>query len=269
MKRKKMYRKKIVFGASITTMILLCSISSAVSVVKDIDPWVSLSNDPDELIVHIDGPDYGFPGDALIFCFSVSGGFPPYNWSIEWGDETNIIIKNSYESKFCRSHIYESEGEFRIFVNVTDSLGTSACTDKWVTIGPRECDLGISIRTKDPYYCKGEIIDLDIRVWSVQNPNHTDCPSYTIFVNITPSNEKHVSFGGTISPGEIRDHPSLPCCFGRLGRIDVKATVDPECLDTNWDNNFDTCHFYVFPEWVCKILDILPDLLIEILFGDR
>ena len=204
----------------------------------------------------------------FILNIEITGGVPPFNVSIDWDDGSFTNISKTDETNLTISHIYSSIGIYNIKVYVTDSVNDSDRASLKVEVIERACDLGISIRTKDPYYCKGEIIELDITVWSVQNPHSTDCPSYTIFVNTTPRNEKHVLFGDTISPREIRDH-TLPCCFGGLGRIAVKATVVPECLDTNGDNNFDTCNFYVFPEWACKILDTLPDLLIEILFGNQ
>jgi hypothetical protein len=198
----------------------------------------------------------------------ITGGVPPFNVTIDWGDGDFTNISKTEETNLSIPHIYSSIGDYTIKCYVNDSVGDSDRCKLVVEVIERVCDLGISISTEKPYYCEGETIELNIKVWSVQNSIITDCPGYKIIVNVSPCNEKHVRFGDTISPGEIRDHP-LPCCFGCLGPIFVDVIVVPECLDTNWANNFNKCTFCIFPEWVCDILDNLPEVIIEFLFGNQ
>jgi parallel beta-helix repeat protein len=85
----------------------------------------------DELVVYAHGPYYGIQGEPIHFIGSASGGFSPYTWSWDFGDDS----EPSYEQN--PMHNYTSEGEYVATLTVTDFRGTQANDTALVTIRSR------------------------------------------------------------------------------------------------------------------------------------
>ncbi len=86
---------------------------------------------PEPLSAEIDGPTEGMVGEELTFKGNISGGYPPYTLSWDFGD--------GYTAEGTQvTHTYLSAETFEVTLTVVDSKGNDVTTHKYVTIHPLE-----------------------------------------------------------------------------------------------------------------------------------
>ena len=60
----------------------------------------------------------------LNFTLEIDGGYPPYEYTIYWGDKSDKNTGGFREKGEVElAHTYESAGEYHIVCRITDSLG--------------------------------------------------------------------------------------------------------------------------------------------------
>ena len=134
-----MYRKRLVFGAGVCSMLILCSFSSA----------ITMSMNLDQLIVNPGGPYYGTVNKIIDICIKIIGGVPPYEIFIDWGDGSNDTFAGINENEKCFCHNYSSSGVYIVTIMVTDTENNTDWCQTVVTISEIKCDLGIDIEKHD------------------------------------------------------------------------------------------------------------------------
>ncbi len=132
MKRKKMYRKYMVFGAGICAVLILCSFSSAQSVKGNTgnipEKRYIFRPNIDPLIANAGGPYKGSVHQDVQFEGSATGGKPPYKYNWDFGDGTTGIGKNP-------THEYLEKGNYKVILKVIDDNGKSNKDNTTVEIG--------------------------------------------------------------------------------------------------------------------------------------
>jgi PKD repeat protein len=80
-----------------------------------------------ELEAHAEGPEHGLINIPVQFTGSASGGYPPYSWHWEFGDETTSIEQNS-------TYSYTNPGNFTVMLTVTDDEDNTSSDTIWIYI---------------------------------------------------------------------------------------------------------------------------------------
>jgi len=260
MKRKKMYRKKIVFGAGVCTIFILCSLSSALSIISNIDPLIADAGGPYEAFV--DNPIIQFKGSA-------TGGILPYTFNWTFPDGTFSNEQNPIKE------FPPVEENYIVFLTVTDSAGNTDNDSANVTIRKRRCDLYVTIKLNSDkiIYKEQEDILFDVLVSSknlVRMPDGSlktsDCCKYSIKANISEF------IGSSNSEWIILHEKNQEICpdggqtfrpFWENSRKGVYiATAIVNCpWDVDTDDNHDDCVFVVLTLAGIKIVLQFEDYL--------
>jgi PKD repeat protein len=67
----------------------------------------------------------------VTFTFSMSGGFTPYTWTLDFGDGSGVLTNPTSP----QSHTYTKVGTYTAKLTVTDALGASASLPVTVAAG--------------------------------------------------------------------------------------------------------------------------------------
>lgn len=276
MKRKKILKKKAVFGVGVFMIFLLCSTSigypalnepagsetlknknkMTTAAVFSHNPLIadenesceSSANKPgigtasfsDQLLADAGGPYDGLVGEAIEFFGSATGGIPHYTWFWDFDDGTNSTEQNPI-------HVYTAADVYFVTLTVTDSEDKTDTDLTTATIRWPEYDLGIVIKLSKPIFKSSEPLVFIITVSS----GHGDPCDYYYFtvkiveigteLNITlPQNDDDHS----IDPESGRKHyvPCYPCLTPGLYKATATIFSDN---DTNPNNNNDSLRFLV------------------------
>jgi len=85
--------------------------------------YVDMAPEPDigSLTVDINGPYQGKVDKSITFACTVELGIPPYQWVIDFGDDSEPETYESSDTSWNPTHIYDTEGTFEVYLYVTDS----------------------------------------------------------------------------------------------------------------------------------------------------
>jgi outer membrane protein assembly factor BamB len=95
------------------------------------DKWTSIGYlhafNRAELEAHADGAEHGLINVPIQFNGSASGGYSPYSWHWDFGDETTSTEQNP-------AHIYTNPGNYTITLTVTDDEDNTSSDTIWIYI---------------------------------------------------------------------------------------------------------------------------------------
>ena len=69
------------------------------------------------------------------FICAMSGGFPPYDWVLDYGDGNQTSAQKATEGEEYPGHTYNSVGSYTALLTVTDSLGLSVTKSAVISAG--------------------------------------------------------------------------------------------------------------------------------------
>jgi outer membrane protein assembly factor BamB len=78
-----------------------------------------------ELEAHAEGPEHGLINLPVQFTGSASGGYPPYSWHWDFGDETT-------STEHDPAHSYTNPGNFTVMLTVTDDEDNTSSDTIWI-----------------------------------------------------------------------------------------------------------------------------------------
>lgn len=194
---------------------------------------------------------------------TITGGMPPYNVTIKWGDGSKPENFTTTEHQPPCSHRYTTIGTYTLQVWVTDSVGNHDYDTATVVVYEPHCfvTVGISIiwPSGQRYLCQGDIINLMVTVYNACNTEDYDATSYTVYANSTspciiPLYKTH---GGPIAPCGIDPIPFRCCQSCPQGWHTIKATVITDIKNDN-PTPSGILTFYIFSQQWCNILNRLP-----------
>jgi PKD repeat protein len=73
------------------------------------------------------GPQYGFISQPVQFTGSATGGYKPYAWHWDFGDDQTSVEQNP-------THIYTNAGNYTVTLNVTDNTSNTSSDTTWAWI---------------------------------------------------------------------------------------------------------------------------------------
>jgi outer membrane protein assembly factor BamB len=95
------------------------------------DKWTSIGYlhafNRAELEAHAEGPEHGLINLPVQFTGSTSGGYPPYSWHWDFGDETTSTEQDP-------AHTYTNHGNFTVTLTVTDDEDNTSSDTIWIHI---------------------------------------------------------------------------------------------------------------------------------------
>ena len=94
---------------------------------SDYEALFDLVPDEESLAVIIDGPSHGGVGENIDFTSEVSGGFTPYTYAWDFGDEETSDDENV-------THSYDTAGTYTVTLTVTDDYDNQESDSFTITI---------------------------------------------------------------------------------------------------------------------------------------
>ncbi|MBN1280568.1 MAG: PKD domain-containing protein [Candidatus Thermoplasmatota archaeon] len=110
-------------GCYIVTLIVADHLNNTAA-----DMTIAIIIQPNSLVVSANGPYTGYVNEPIQFTSSAQGGIPPYNWTWDFGDGSNLSPSPNPQ------HIYNETGAYLVTVTVTDSHNTRRNDTALVTI---------------------------------------------------------------------------------------------------------------------------------------
>jgi hypothetical protein len=158
------------------------------------------------------------------------------------------------------AHKYASAGVYLITIYVVDSNGKNDTAITYVTIeDPGDPNLIITIET-DYCWCADQMATLVILTITVHNYGDEECVDYNITITISGPTDLNESFPGRpIYPGGTQVYPK--CYYLKVGRYSANASLSSGSGDRKIVIDHDDCTFFVLPEWLCRLMEGLPEWL--------
>lgn len=90
---------------------------------EDSVAYVDMAPEPEigNLTVDVKGPYQGKTNKSITFACTVEGGTPPYQWVIDFGDDSEPVTYESSDTSWNPTHVYDTEGTYEVYLYVTDS----------------------------------------------------------------------------------------------------------------------------------------------------
>ena len=222
-----------------------------------------------DLMLDLGGP-YVLKGTFILNLeVHITGGTPPYNFTVDWGDGSPPENYTDYDDYILIVHKYECRKEpYRLTGVVIDSKDFYDKYVTTVTVICCECDISVSVIDNTegnyPFWCEGTDIPFKVIVRSAYNKNFCTCDKYEVWIKIASStnNSWNIREYGPIDPGDSQEYIIYGCqaCGPGMHTVTVKIVLDG-IVDDYPGNNEAEHTFTIVSGEICYFLQMIWCLL--------